>query len=113
MSRNKYKEKAMSAVNKLKANIKGKYYEMADIPSVSVRRLSEFIQRHPDTQITKKELLGNTYTFYRLNANEDFLYMETINDHILQLDGSSHGKRFVSYRSYRDAHSFNAPMRLT
>ena len=113
MSRNKYKEKAMSAVNKLKANIKGKYYEMADIPSVSVRQLSEFIQQHPDTQITKKELLGNTYTFYRLNANEDFLYMETINDHILQLDGSSHGKRFVSYRSYRDSQNLNTPMRLT
>lgn len=54
MSRNKYKEKAMSAVNKLKSNLKGKLYEMADIPSVSVKQLSEFIQQHPDTQITKR-----------------------------------------------------------
>lgn len=113
MSRNKYKEKAMSAVGKLKANLKGKLYEMAEIPSVSVKQLSEFIQQHPDTQITKKELLGNTYTFYRLNANDDFLYMETINERILQLDGSSHGKRFVSYRSYRDSHNLNTPMRIT
>ncbi|KML41168.1 hypothetical protein [Cytobacillus firmus] len=113
MSRNKYKEKAMSAVNKLKSNLKGKLYEMADIPSVSVKQLSEFIRQHPDTQITKKELLGNTYTFYRLNANDDFLYMETINERILQLDGSSHGKRFVSYRSYRDSQNLNTPMRLT
>lgn len=113
MSKNKYKDKAMNAVSKVKANLKGKFFEMADIPSVSVKQLAEFIQQHPDTQISKKELLGNTYTFYRLKVNEDLLYMETNNDRILQLDGSSHGKQFVSYRSYRDSYDLDTPMKLT
>lgn len=113
MSNNNYKDKAKSAVSKIKANIKGKFFEMADIPSISVKQLAEFIQQHPDTQVSKKELLGNTFTFYRLKINDDFLYMETNHDRILQLDGSSHGKQFVSYRSYRDSYDLNTPIRLT
>ncbi|GLB59577.1 hypothetical protein [Cytobacillus sp. NCCP-133] len=113
MSKNRYKDKAKNAVSKIKANIKGKFFEMTDTPSISVRQLAEFIQQHPETQISKKVLLGNTFTFYHLKINDDFLYMETNNGRILQLDGASNGYQFVSYRSYRDFYDLHTQIRLT
>src|SRR4051794_22758539 len=96
---NKLKDKALTAVSKLKANIKGTYYNMAEIPSASVKELAEFIQKHPDTQLSTKELLGNTFRLFTLKLNDDHFYLETNNDRILQLDGSSNGKELVNYRS--------------
>lgn len=110
---NKLKDKTLSAVNKLKANIKETFFHLADIPSVTVNQLADFIQQHPDTQVTRKELLGIAYTFYRLKINEDHFYMETNHSRILQLDGFSNGKPFVSYRSYRDAYALNTPIKIS
>jgi hypothetical protein len=112
-NKNKMKEKALSAVNKIKANIKETYYNIADIPSASVQQLADFIQKHPETQVTKKELLGVSYTFYRLNLSDESFYLETNSSRILQLDGFSNGNQFVEYRSYRDSYKLNTPIKLT
>lgn len=112
-NKNKIKDKALTAVNKLKANIKETYYNIADIPSASVQQLADFIRNHPDTETAKKELLGVAYTFYKLKLSDEYFYMETTPSRILQLDGFSNGKQFVSYRSYRDSYRLNTPIKLT
>ena len=107
------KDKARAAMHKLKDNVKGTYYSMADIPSSSVQELAAFIQLHPESHVTKKNLLGHTFSFFRLNLNRYDFYLETRSGRILQLDGSKDGKRFVSYRSYRDADDLNSPVKLS
>lgn len=112
MSKNKYKDKALTAVNKIKANVKETYYHVKDIPSITVHQLADTIKKHPNTRITKKELLGIRYTFYELKTEDDYFYMETNAARILQLDGFSNKKQFVSYRSYRDSYEINTPIKL-
>ena len=107
---NKIKDKALTALSRLKDNIKGTFYDMAEIPYSSVQQLAEFIQVHPDTKITRKNLLGNTYTFFWLKMNDKQFYLETNNERILQMDGYSNGKEIVSYRSYRD--NLDTPIKL-
>ncbi|MBW3112428.1 hypothetical protein KYJ26_11340 [Bacillus sp. MCCB 382] len=109
----KLKDKARAAMSKLKDNVKGTYYSMADIPSSSVQELAFFIQLHPESQATKKDLLGNPFSFFRLNLNQYDFYLETRAGRILHLDGSKDGKRFVSYRSYRDAGKLHSPVKLS
>jgi hypothetical protein len=113
MNKNLVKDKALTAVNKLKANIKGTYYHLADIPSASVKELADFIRNHPDTKVKQKKLLGITFSFYQLKTNDDYLYLETNNFRILQLDAYAKGKPFVSYRSYRDSYTLNTPIKLS
>ncbi len=108
---NKIKEKAITAFSRLKDNMKGTFYDMAEIPYSSVQQLAEFIQMHPDTKISTKNLLGNTYTFFRLKTNDKHFYLETNNERILQMDGYLNGKEFVSYRSYRNDH-LDTPIKL-
>jgi hypothetical protein len=110
---NRLKDKALKAVSKLKANFKEIYYNKAEIPSASVQQMAQFIQQHPDTQVNTKILLGNTYRFFHLKINDDYFYLETNNDRILQLDGFANGKEFVSYRSYRDFNDLHTPIKLT
>ncbi|MGF3104614.1 hypothetical protein [Rossellomorea sp. DUT-2] len=109
----KLKDRAMAAMSKFKHNMKGTYYSIADIPTASVQELADFIQIHPDTHAIKKSLLGNTYTFFRLNLNNYRFYLETTNDRILQLDGSLNGKELVTYRSYRDSEDIYTPVKLS
>lgn len=106
------KDKAQKAMSKLKANIKETYYNIAEIPSASVQQIAAFIQNHPDTQVEMKDLLGNQYYFFHLSANEDYFYLETCNDRILQLDVSSNGRILAAYRSYRDYKDLNTPIKL-
>ncbi|RBP00852.1 hypothetical protein [Rossellomorea aquimaris] len=108
----KFKDRAMAAMSKFKHNMKGTYYSIADIPTASVQELADFIQIHPDTHEIKKQLLGTTYTFFRLNVNNYRFYLETTNGRILQLDGSLSGKELVSYRSYRDSDDLHSPVKL-
>ncbi|MBB6446115.1 hypothetical protein [Bacillus benzoevorans] len=107
------KDKARKAMSKLKANLKEFYYHKAEIPSASVQQMAEFIQQHPDTQVSTKSLLGNTYRFFNLKINDDYFYLETNNNRILQLDGFANGKEFVSYRSYRDSNDLHTQIKLT
>jgi hypothetical protein len=109
----KLKDRAFAAMSKLKDNMKGTYYSIADIPTASVQELADFVQQHHDTQEIRKHLLGDTITFSRLNINHYHFYLETKADLILQLDGSLHGKRFVSYRSYRDSNDLYSPVKLS
>jgi hypothetical protein len=108
----KLKDRARKAVSKLKANIKETYYQLAEIPSASVAQIAEFIQKHSDTQVKTKELLGHTYRFFSLKINNDYYYLEMNNDRILQLDAYSKGKVIVKYRSYRDSYDLNTPISL-
>jgi hypothetical protein len=108
----KLKDRAKAAMSKVKDNMKGTYYSIADIPSSSVQELADFVQQHPDTQEIKKDLLGHTFTFFRLNMETYHFYLETKAERILQLDGSLNGKRFVSYRSYRDSNDLLSPVKL-
>jgi hypothetical protein len=108
----KLKDRTLHAMHKLKDNLKETFYSITDIPSSSPQELAEFIQQHPDTQVINKHYLGNTYTFSRLNLIDSHLYLETKADRILQLDGYSNGKKFVSYRSYRDMQDLHSPVKL-
>ncbi|MEL3971199.1 hypothetical protein AAEO50_02815 [Rossellomorea oryzaecorticis] len=106
------KDMALHAMHTLKDNITERFYSIADIPNSTVPELAEFIQQHPDTQVTRKHLLGNSYTFYRLNTNHYQFYLETRDDLVLQLDGYSNGKKIVSHRSYRDFDDLHSPIKL-
>jgi hypothetical protein len=107
-----FKDRALHAMNVLKDNITEKFYSIADIPSSSVQELTDFIQQHPDTQVIEKHLLGNRFTFFTLIMNHYQFYLETRADRILQLDGYSNGKKFVSHRSYRDTDHLHSPIKL-
>ncbi|WP_175987251.1 hypothetical protein [Bacillus sp. Marseille-Q1617] len=107
-----WKDRALHAMHALKDNMKEKFYSIADIPNSTVPELAEFIQQHPDTQVIRKNLLGNSYTFYRLNMNNYQFYLETNSDRVLQLDGYSNGTKFVSHRSYRDFDDLDSPIKL-
>lgn len=110
--RNKVKDKALTLMNKVKANLKGTYYQIADIPNASVNELAQYIENHPHTKLEQKTLLGITYKFYRLKTDESSFYLETNDFRILQLDGYLNGKQIVSYRSYRDSYTLDTPIKL-
>ncbi|MBM4762924.1 hypothetical protein [Bacillus sp. B15-48] len=110
-SKNKLKDKALSAVNKFKATIKEKYFQLADIPSVSVQELADFVQSHPNTAKNQKKLLGITFTFYHLQIENNSFYLETNDFRILQLDVFLNGTPFIAYRSYRDFYRLNTPIK--
>jgi hypothetical protein len=107
-----FKNRALHAMHTLKDNITDRFYSIADIPNSTVPELAVFIQQHPDTQVTRKHLLGNSYTFSTLNMNNYQFYLETRDDRILQLDGYSNGTKFVSHRSYRDFNNLHSPIKL-
>ncbi|QTC41608.1 hypothetical protein I7V34_21630 [Bacillus sp. V3] len=107
-----WKDRAMHAMHTLKDNVKGRFYSIADIPNSTVPELAEFIQQHPDTREIRKNLLGSDYTFYKLDTENYQLYLETRGERILQLDGYSKGKKFVSHRSYRDGVNMDSPIKL-
>ncbi|XXM72370.1 hypothetical protein ACQ0QQ_00250 [Lysinibacillus sphaericus] len=107
-----WKDKAMHALHTLKDNVKGRFYSLAEIPNSTVPELAGFIQEHPDTKVIRKHLLGSIYSFYRLDMEYYQLYLETRDDRILQLDGYSNGKKFVSHRSYRDFNNVDSPIKL-
>ncbi|MCA1062782.1 hypothetical protein QTG56_16015 [Rossellomorea sp. AcN35-11] len=109
----KLKDRAKAAMSKFKHNVKGTYYSIADIPTASVQELADFIQIHPDTHEINKSLLGNTYSFFRLNLNNYRFYLETTHDRILQLNGSLNGKELVSFRSYRDSDDRHSLVKLS
>ncbi|MGE7907709.1 hypothetical protein ACQKNS_25445 [Peribacillus sp. NPDC094092] len=109
---NKIKHKAKTTLNKVKTNIKETLFNTADNPSTSVQQLADFIQHHPDTKVTKKQMLGISYAFYSLETKGYNYYLETNKSKILQLDGHYHDKKIVSYRSYRDFHQLNAPINM-
>ncbi|MBT2647411.1 hypothetical protein J7E52_11860 [Bacillus sp. ISL-34] len=109
---NKIKHKAKTTLNKVKTNIKETLFDIADIPSTSVKQLADFIQRHPDTKVTKKKMLGISYTFHSLETEGYHYYLETNKSKILQLDGHYQDKKIVSYRSYRDHYQLNTPIKM-
>ena len=61
---NKLKDKALKAVEKLKANMKEIYFEKADIPSATVQQMADFIQQHPETRVSTKKLLREYLSFF-------------------------------------------------
>lgn len=113
LDKNKLKDNALKAIKKWKANLKEFYYHKADIPAATVEQIADFVRQHPETQVETKQWLGNTYRFYTLKHKDEYFYLETNNDRILQLDGFANGKQFVSYRSYRDYENRHTPIRLT
>lgn len=108
----KLKHKAITTVNKVKDSIKKTIYDTTDVPSTSVQKLADFIKNHPETEVTRKDLLNNSYAFYNLNVNNDNYYLETKNSHILQFDAQIEGKQLVAYRSYRDFYNINTPIQV-
>ncbi|WP_083573610.1 hypothetical protein [Rossellomorea aquimaris] len=107
-----FKDRALHAMHALTDNMKERFYSIADIPSSAVPELAEFVKQHPDTEVMEKHLLGNSYMFYTLNMDNYQLYLETREDRILQLDGYTNGKKFVSHRSYRDFEDLHSPIKL-
>ncbi|MFF2460095.1 hypothetical protein [Peribacillus simplex] len=109
---NKTKHKAKTTLNNLKTNIKETLFNITDNPSTSVQQLAYYIQHHPDVKVTKKQMLGIPYTFHNLETNGYNYYLETNRSKILQLDGHYQDKKMVSYRSYRDYHQLNVPIKM-
>jgi hypothetical protein len=108
----KIKHKAKTTLNKIKTNIKETLFDISDIRATSVQQLADFIQHHPDTKVTKKQMLGISYAFYSLETEGYHYYLETNKSKILQLDGYYENKKMVSYRSYRDYYQLNTPFKF-
>jgi hypothetical protein len=102
--------KAKSKINEAAAAIKGKFYDLTGIPSITVKEIADFIKLHPGSTVTTKSLLGNTYTFYYLDIDGNRYFLETNGSHILQLDAHTPEHSIVCYRSYRDV--LNDPIKL-
>ncbi|HEY9577648.1 MAG TPA: hypothetical protein VIR64_08250 [Pseudobacillus sp.] len=106
-------DQVKQTVGRTTAYIKEKTFELTGTPSASVTELAAFIPVHHDTKKVTKTFLGKTFTFYNLETMGNRYYLEMRGPHILQLDAQSKDRSIVSYRSYKDQHRLDIPIRLS
>lgn len=109
---NKFVRKAKMTVIQATDLVKERIFAITGASSATVQQLAGFIQLHPETKMTTKKLLGLTYSFYHLEHDDVHYYLETKNTYILQLDVQTKDHPVVSYRSYRDHHTLNTPIKF-
>lgn len=109
---NNFWDKTKITLNQAFSHAKETIYSITSTPSASVQQIADYIVSHPDSKISKKDYLGVTFIFYELTQEQMRYYLETKNTKILQLDVHSHQHNVISYRSYRDHHSLNTPLKF-
>ncbi|KAB7705558.1 hypothetical protein F9802_13535 [Bacillus aerolatus] len=103
---------AKKTLGQATAYAKEKIFELTGTPSASVSALAKFIPTHHDTKAEIKTFLGTNFIFYTLETMGVRYYLEMKGSRILQLDANMKDHQIVSYRSYRDQHSLNVPIRF-
>jgi hypothetical protein len=109
---NKFVRKAKMTVLQATDLVKERIFAITGTSSTTVQQLAGFIQHHPETTMTTKKLLGLSYSFYHLDYADVHYYLETKKSYILQLDVQTKDHPVVSYRSYRDHHTLNTPIKF-
>ncbi|RJS61931.1 hypothetical protein [Bacillus sp. PK3_68] len=112
MNVNQMVNQAKETLGRTTAYIKEKTFELTGIPSASVTELAAFIPTHHDTKKVTKTFLGKTFTFYDLETMGIHYYLEMKGPQILQLDARTTDRSIVAYRSYKDQHKSNIPIRF-
>ncbi|MBP2239805.1 hypothetical protein J2Z40_000358 [Cytobacillus eiseniae] len=108
----KLKHKAKVTINQTAAKIKERAYSYAGVSSATVLEIADFIQKHSDTKVGKKHLLGFSFSFYQLSLEGVSYYLEMKGTYILQVDVQAPNETIVQYRSYRDKYSLQTPIRF-
>ncbi|WNS77491.1 hypothetical protein RRV45_11050 [Bacillus sp. DTU_2020_1000418_1_SI_GHA_SEK_038] len=109
---NKFLHKAKTSLHSATALVKERIYAVTGTSSATVVQLADFIRKHPETKIKKKELLGKIFYFYKLEKDEVRYSLECRNSYILQLDVHAGNEPVVAYRSYRDHYQLNTPIKF-
>ncbi|MEH7344952.1 hypothetical protein V7122_13955 [Bacillus sp. JJ1532] len=109
---NKFLHKAKTTLHSTTALVKERIYALTGTSSATVVQLADFIRKHPDTRVMKKELLGQTFYFYILEKDGVRYSLECRNSYILQLDVHAGNEPIVTYRSYRDHYQLNTPIKF-
>ncbi|MBM7694523.1 hypothetical protein JOC77_003986 [Peribacillus deserti] len=109
---NKIVHKAKLSLNQANASVKERIFDFTGTNSATIPQLADYIQKHPDTKMKRKVLLGNMYSVYELNSGDIFYYLEKRNANILQLDVQSQAQDLITYRSYKDQYTLNTPIKI-
>ncbi|KZR56808.1 hypothetical protein [Pseudobacillus badius] len=112
MNINKVIDQAKKTAGRTVAYLKEKTFQLTDTPAASVAELAAFIPAHHDTKKVTKTFLGRSFTFYQLETMGVSYYLEMKGPSILQLDARTKERSIVSYRSYRDGHKQDIPIRF-
>lgn len=80
--------------------------------TISISDLATFIQLHPDTVVETKDLLGFTFTFYTLNAQNIHLYLEKKDEKILEISVTMDQEKGFQYRSYEDKYKVSDTIKI-
>ncbi|OCA87160.1 hypothetical protein [Pseudobacillus wudalianchiensis] len=112
MNINEMMDQAKQTVGRATAYIKEKTFNLLGTPAASITELAAFIPTHHDTKKATKTFLGKTFTFYDLETMGIRYYLEMKGPHILQLDAQTKDRSIVAYRSYRDHHKLDIPIRF-
>lgn len=94
------------------AYVKERIYSLTGMPTATIEQLAAYIQYHPHTKKSTKNLLGLAYSFYSLDQGDVHYKLETKGSDILQMDVRTLDHRIVSYRSYRDHDKLKTPIRF-
>lgn len=106
-------EKAKTTFSQTTARLKKQIYAYTGTSSASVTQIAKYIHEHPDTRIVRKQFLGLTFSFYELEKDGMYYYLETKNvSYVLQLDVLTSNDRIVTYRSYRDINTLNTQIKF-
>ncbi|MGN7400212.1 hypothetical protein ACTHO0_10170 [Cytobacillus praedii] len=105
--------KAKVTFNKANAKMKEKIYTLTGTTAASVKEIADIIKNHPDIKVTKKDLLGLQFTFYEMELDGMYYYLEMKNSLILQVDVQTLNEKIIAYRSYRDKYSLQTPVKFT
>lgn len=106
-------QKAKTTLNHTTARVKEKFFTFTGTPTASVMQIAQYISAHPDTKSRRKQLLGLTFSFYELEKDGVYYYLEMKNNqYVLQLDVLAANERIVTYRSYRDSYTLNTPIKF-
>ncbi|MFY0758582.1 hypothetical protein AB1K32_06835 [Metabacillus dongyingensis] len=106
-------------INKTKMNliqaaayVKQRIDTLTGTQTATIEQLAAYIQYHPDTKKSTKNLLGLSFSFFTLDQGDVHYKLETKGSDILQVDVRTLEHHVVSYRSYRDQNKMNAPIRF-
>lgn len=95
--------KAQTTIGQAVEYVKDKITTIFGTNSVTVKQLADYIRNHPETKMETKELLGLSFSFYRLEKESIHYYLEMKGSYVLQIDVQTVDHTIVSYRSYQDS----------
>lgn len=107
-----FMEKTKITFQQASALFKEQLYHITGTSTATVGQLAEYIQNHNEVKKAEKTFLGMSFIFYHLNEGGIYYYLEMRGSYILQMDVYTADHKIVSFRSYRDQHTINAPLKF-